>query len=672
MPRDRTARAAARWRELVDAIREHDRRYYAEASPTISDQDYDALMAELVALEAAHPALARPDSPTQRVGEARDAAFPPHVHAEPMLSLANTYSRAELDEFFARTRRALEAGDDAPLDWSVEPKVDGVALSLEYVAGRLERAATRGDGVQGDLVTPNVFTFLNVPAQLAEPVSLTARGEAYLDRERFAALNAARAAAGEERFANPRNLAAGTLKLLDSREVARRGLSLAVYAVLGDGLGDTHSGRLERAATLGLPVLATRRCRGEEAVREAVDALDAERAALPYATDGAVIKLDSLGLQAQLGATARSPRWGIAYKFAAEQVSTRLRDIVLQVGRTGAVTPVAELDPVQLAGTTVSRATLHNRDEIERKDLRVGDTVLVEKGGEVIPKVLGVLTDARDGSQQPFVFPTRCPACGAALSFAEEEVAVRCENPRCPAQLRRRLEHFASRGALDIEGLGKQWIDVLVDQGLVEGFADLFTLTEAQLLELERMGPKSAANLVAAIDGARRRPWRAKLFALGIRHVGAETARILAARFPDLARLRAATLEELQALDAVGPVVAAAVLESLAAEGVNRELAALEAVGFFDASDAEAPAPAADGPLAGKTVVITGSFADVDRDALKAWCEARGAKVTGSVSSRTDLLLAGEKAGSKLSKARELGVEIWDEARLRALRDAET
>ncbi|MBM4116786.1 NAD-dependent DNA ligase LigA [bacterium] len=659
------ARAAARWRDLVAEIRRHDALYYQAAAPVIADQAYDALLAELAALEAAHPDLAVPESPTQRVGEGRDEAFPPHLHALPMLSLANTYSRDELDDFFKRTLKALDEEDDTSLEWSVEPKVDGVALSLEYAAGRLARAATRGDGREGDLVTANVYGFLNLPARLQEPLDLTVRGEAYLDRERFRALNAAREAAGEEPFANPRNLAAGSLKLHDSREVARRGLSLAVYALHGEGLPGRHTERLAWAAALGLPVLPVRACRGEAAVLAAVAALDAERGALPYETDGAVVKLDSLALQERLGATAKSPRWGIAYKFAAERAATRLLAIRLQVGRTGAVTPVAELEPVLLAGTTVSRATLHNREEIRRRDLRAGDRVWVEKGGEIIPKIVGVVEAARDGSQRPFVFPDECPACGAPLSFAEEEVAVRCENPACPAQLRRRLEHFASRGALDIEGLGRQWVEILVERGLVRRLADLFALRAEQLTALERMGEKSAANLLAAIARARTRSWRRKLYALGIRHVGAETARTLAAHYPDLARLRAATPEALQELADVGPIVAAAVVDFCGRESVARELDALAAAGFFAHSEPETAAPAAGaGRLAGRTVVITGGFVDASRAELKAWCEAQGAKVTDSVSARTQLLLAGEKPGSKLARAQALGIEIWDAARL--------
>jgi len=664
--------AAARWRELATEIRRHDRLYYQAAAPEISDVDYDALMKELETIEAAHPELRVPGSPSQRVAGEQDEAFPSHAHRVPMLSLSNTYSREELGGFFERVAKGLDLDEEAAKDltWSVEPKVDGVALALTYEAGRLAMAATRGDGHSGDAVTANAFTLIDLPSELPESIDLELRAEVYMDRRRFVRLNAAREAAGEELFANPRNLTAGTLKLLDSREVARRGLSLAIYAVV-DSAAAGHGASLDAAAELGLPVMPERRlCRGPEAVLAAIDVLDARRSKLPFETDGAVVKLDDFALQERLGATAKSPRWGIAFKFAAEEVETRVREIRLQVGRTGAVTPVAELEPVTLAGTTVSRATLHNRDEIERLGIRQNDTVRIVKGGEIIPKVIAVLTDRREGAQEPYRFPETCPACDAPLSFAEEEVAVRCENPACPAQLRRRLEHFASRGALDIEGLGKQWVEILVEQELVKHFADLFRLTREQLLELERMGEKSADNLLAAIETAKGRAWRRKIFALGIRHVGAETARILAGSYPDLETLREAPEEALQELDEVGPVVAASLLDFFTRDSAVAEVAALEDVGFFEHSEQEAVSPPSEERwLTGKRVVITGSFSDVTREELKTWLQSRGAKVSGSVSGRTDLLLAGEKAGGKLEKARSLGVEVWDEARFLAERD---
>ncbi len=665
------AEALARWEKLAEEIRGHDRLYFQQASPVISDADYDALMRELIALEASHPDLARPDSPSRRVGGGRDDAFPPFAHATPMLSLANTYEREELAEFFTRVLRGLELDSPDSLVWNVEPKVDGVALSLIYDKGKLVAAGTRGDGKSGDEVTANVYTFLNVPFELSRPVDLTVRGEAYMDRQRFLALNAARDAAGQELFANPRNLTAGSLKLLDSREVARRGLSFVTHALLGEGLGDGLTAATAAAAELGLPILPERKlCETEAEVFEWIEHLDAVRAKLPFEIDGAVIKLDGFAMQRALGETAKSPRWGIAYKYAAERAETKVTAITLALGRTGVVTPVAELESVLLSGSTVSRATLHNREEIERKDIRVGDHVLVEKGGEIIPKVIAVVTEKRDGSQEPFRYPERCPSCDAKLVSSELEVAVRCENPACPQQLLRRLQHFASRGAMDIAGLGSQWIEILVEKKLVTRFADLFDLGMEELLQLDRMAEKSASNLVAAIKGSAQRPWRSKIFALGIRQVGAETARVLANRYPDIESLREAQQDDLVDLSDVGPIVAAAIVDYFANPDVAEELAALAKRGFFVASAEDADRRVSSDRLAGKTFVITGSFAAGSRSDLKATLEAMGAKVTGSVSKKTDVLLAGEAAGSKLAKAEKLGLEIWDEARFDAERTA--
>ena len=656
--------AAKRWRELAEEIRRNDRLYFRKAAPVISDESYDALVRELVELESSFPELAGPDSPSRRVGGGRDEAFPPFAHEIPMLSLSNTYRREELGEFFARAARGLELESSESLAWNVEPKVDGVALSLRYEGGRLVSAATRGDGSTGDEVTTNVCTFTNLPSRLPRAVDLTVRGEAYMDRERFRMLNEARAAAGQELFANPRNLTAGTLKLLDSREVARRGLSFVTHGVIGTGLGGGIDAATRVVQELGLPVLPERRlCAGEEQVFAWIERLDAIRGELPFEIDGAVVKLDDYGLQERLGATAKSPRWGIAFKYAAQRAETRVREITLAVGRTGAVTPVAELEPVLLSGSTVSRATLHNREEIERKDIRVGDVVLVEKGGEIIPKVVAVLTDRRDGRQKPFRFPERCPSCDAALVSSELEVAVRCENPSCPAQLLRRLEHFVSRGALDIAGLGSQWIEILAQRGLVKRFADLYDLGTADLLPIDRMGERSASNLIAGIEASKRRPWRSKIFALGIRQVGAETARVLAGAFPDLESLRSANVDELVELPDVGPIVAAAIVDYFAHPPVAEELAALAERGFFAAGEEDPAGPVTDS-LAGLVFVITGSFGAGSRDEMKKRLEAAGARVTGSVSAKTDVLLAGEAPGGKLEKAEQLGVAIWDEARL--------
>jgi len=655
--------AKRRWKELADKIRLNDRLYYQLAEPRISDEAYDALMRELEALEAVYPSLRSPDSPTQTVRESRDENFPSFTHPAPMLSLSNTYSFEELDAFFEKVSRGLES--DEPQAWSVEPKVDGVALALHYRDGRLAAAVTRGDGVTGDDVTANAYRFLNLPTRLDEALTVELRGEAYLSRERFAALNAARERAGEDPFANPRNLAAGTLKLLDGREVSRRGLSFVMHSLVQHGLGESHHAEMDRLEAQGLPALPMRRiCRGREEIASWIETLDASRDELPFEIDGAVIKLDSLALRRKLGSTSKSPRWGIAFKYAAERAETVIRRIVLQVGRTGAVTPIAELDPVHLSGTTVGRATLHNREEIERKDIRERDTVLVQKAGEIIPQVLEVLVDRRDGTQRPFEFPRECPACGAPLSFREEEVAVRCVNPACPAQLYRRIVHFAGRGALDIEGLGGKWVSILLEKDRIAALPDLYRLREEDLLDMERMGEKSAANLIAALEESKTRPWRRKIFALGIRHVGAETARALARAFPDLDRLRSAELEALVEVPDIGETVARSVLAFFANPRVEREVDELVELGFFEASDDDGGAAPQD--FAGKTVVLTGSLAKFGRNELKDLLSARGARVSASVSKKTDLVIAGEAAGAKLVKAEKLGIEIWDEARLLA------
>ncbi len=654
--------AQKRWDELAAEIRRHDELYYQLAEPEISDEAYDALMRELEELEAAHPKLRRPDSPSQTVRESRDENFPAFAHPSPMLSLSNTYSFEELDAFFDRAAKGLE--DDSPKAWSVEPKVDGVALALHYREGRLQAAVTRGDGRTGDDVTPNVHRFLNLPETLAEPLSFELRGEAYMDRARFARLNEARERAGEEPFANPRNLTSGTLKLLDGREAARRGLSFVAHSVVEHEFGESHHAELDRLEALGLPVIPQRRvCEGREEVVDWIRKLDAMRDELPFEIDGAVIKLDALALRDTLGSTSKSPRWGIAFKYAAERAETLIRRIALQVGRTGAVTPIAELEPVQLSGTTVSRATLHNREEIERKDIRVGDRVLVQKAGEIIPQVLEVLVDRRDGSQKSYRFPDRCPACAEPLAVSEDEVAVRCVNPACPAQLFRRITHFASRGALDIEGLGGKWVSILLEEGLIASLPDLYRLETEALLELDRMGEKSAANLIAALEASKARPWRKKIFALGIRHVGEETARALARAFPDLGSLRSAAQEDLVEVPDVGEIVAGSVADFFASEVLSEEIDELVGLGFFEVGEEER-IEAAPQDFAGKTVVITGTLENFGRSELKELLTQRGAKVTGSVSKKTDLLIAGESAGSKLAKAEDLGIEVWNEARL--------
>lgn len=656
--------AAARAEELRREIRRHDVLYFQQAAPVVTDEAYDALVRELRALESEYPALVTPDSPTQRPGGVPDVAFPPVRHAVPMLSLDNTYNVDEVRAFHDRVVGLLGGAEPS---YVVEPKLDGVAVSVTYERGRYRRAVTRGDGVQGDDITRSVATLHNLPKSVqADWPRFEVRGEIYMPLEAFRRYNEQRAEAGEKTFANPRNLTAGSLKLLDPAQVAARPMELCVYQLVeAERLGlASHWQVLGALRKAGLPTNPhNRRCKSLDDVLAALTALEAQRNDLPYQIDGAVVKVDALGEQRELGATAKSPRWGIAFKFAAQRAETKLRGILLQVGRTGNVTPVADLEPVWLGGTTISRATLHNRDEIDRLGVRVGDTVLLERGGEVIPKVVGVREDLRSGKEKKFRFPKVCPSCGGPLVESEEEVAVRCDNPSCPQQLERRLEHFASRNAMDIAGLGSQNVKLLLDQGLVHSFADLYRLHAATLVELERFAEKSAQNLVAAIEHSKERPWRNKLFALGIRHVGLQGAAVLAHRYRTLPALREATEEDLQQLEDVGPRVAASIVSFFARPDNRRLLDDLERLGVL-VPRAEA---AATGTLAGKTFVLTGTLARHTRGEAQAAIEARGGRVAGSVSKKTDYVVAGESPGSKLEQAHKNGVTVLDEAEFETL-----
>lgn len=674
-------------------IERHRRLYYRDLAPEISDEDYDALERELAVLEAQHPDLAAADSPTARVGDDRDARFPSAPHSRPMLSLQNSYDLAEVAAFDQRVRKEL--GAQAMVEYTVEPKMDGVALALRYRDGALAIALTRGDGERGDVITRNAATIAGIPARLprgwqklfAGPVTACeARGEVYLARSRFLALNREREAEGLEPLANPRNATAGTLKTLDPEEVRRRGLSVVFYqlfpldesdrwTVAGDVA--SHRDELAALARLGLPtnpLLAVAHDADELAARLAD--LAARRDELDYQIDGAVIKVDAAVQQQRLGWTAKAPRWGLAYKFTAEEAITTLRAITLQVGRTGVITPVAELEPVVLAGTTVARATLHNWEELERKDIRPGDRVAVAKGGDIIPKVLRSLPEARDGSQRPLPAPRACPVCGAAVERREGEVALRCRNPRCPAVLAGRLRHFAGRQGGDIEGLGGRWIDLFLGEGWVHSPADLFRLDRAALVSLPGWGEKSADNLLRAIAAVPQRPWANKIFALGIPQVGITTATTLARAYASLDALAAAPATELAALPDIGPVVAEAIAGWFADPASQELLDELRAVGFFrprEQQPAAAPTARRQDAIAGRTFVLTGTLPGLGRDEARALIEARGGKVTSAVSKRTDVVVAGEKPGSKYTKAVELGLPIWDEATLRAqLAAAET
>ena len=653
---------AQRMAALSAELSEHLYRYHVLAAPTISDQEFDRLLAELQALEEAHPALVRPDSPTQRVGGAPTSDFPTVRHAQPMLSLDNSYSRQDVEDFDRRVRQSLPS---EAVEYVFELKIDGVALSLTYQDSLLVRAVTRGDGIQGDEITANARTIPTIPLRLRQPgIDCEIRGEVYMEGSDFAQLNAQRTADGEPPFANPRNSTAGSLKLQDPNLVAKRNLRFFAYWIRAEGSGQTrHSECLATLRAWGLMVPEHERCAALADVFALYDHYAATRAELPYEIDGVVIKVDSLSQQERLGYTAKSPRSAMAYKFPAYQARTRLLDIHLQVGRTGAVTPVAVLEPVPLAGSTIARASLHNADEIRRKDIRIGDTVLVEKGGDVIPKVVGVDRSERPSHSVAYAFPNQCPSCKGPLTRDAEEAVTRCDNPTCPAQLCRRLEHFASRNAMDIEGLGPAVVEQLVEQGLVKDLGDLYELKVEALSALERMGEKSAQNLLDGLDRSKEQPFDRVLFALGIRHVGATVARTLARTFGSLDALCRASVEELEATPEIGPTIARSLYASLPAlPALDRVLYKLEnrAKLQFAMEAEEAVAPAS--YFNGKTAVITGTLSGYSRDEAAALIERLGGKTTSSVSKKTDLLIAGEKAGSKLTKAQALGVAVLDEA----------
>lgn len=659
---------SSRAAELRRVIARHDRLYYGEAAPEISDREYDALLRELRDIEDSHPELRTPDSPTQRVAGKPLEGFSQVRHRVPMQSLDNTYSLEETDAFLARVEKLLPG---IPLRWIIEPKIDGVALSLTYRDGLLELAATRGDGIFGDDVTQNIRTIRSIPLKLegSVPGLLEIRGEVYLPKKRFAALNIEREKNGDPPFANPRNAAAGSLKLLDSAIVATRGLGAVFYglgAVEGGNVPDTQAGLLRWLEKAGLPVVPEfREASHAGEVRLAIEALDKIRRGFPFETDGAVIKLNDFQRRAQTGSTSKAPRWAMAYKYEPERARTRLNAITIQVGRTGALTPVAELEPVHIAGSRVARATLHNEEEIARKDIRVGDHVLVEKAGEVIPAVVGVDTAARTGGEQPFHMPAECPSCGSAVFRDPDLTAVRCINPDCPAQIRRRLEHFAARGAMDIEGLGEAAVDQLVTAGLVRSLPDIYALEAAPVAALERMGEKSAANLVAAIAASKMQPFWRLLFGLGILHVGAAAARKLAARFHTLDRLAAASLEDLQQTEDVGEIMARSIRDFIQLPHNRSLIEALRGHGLNFGERDERPAPVAR-DLAGQTWVITGTLSR-PRDEIAELIRSRGGTVAGSVSKKTSCVLAGENAGSKLEKARTLGIRIVNESEFRQM-----
>jgi DNA ligase (NAD+) len=674
-----SSQEAARLRiaAISDEIRRHDDLYYREDAPEITDAEYDALRRELMQLEQAYPDLLRPDSPSLQVGAAPSEGFKTAPHCSPMLSLDNAMSSDEMRAFDARVVRLLETTE--PIEYMAEPKLDGSAIELIYRDGIFDQGLTRGDGQTGEDVTANLRHLSSIPERLdcpkkATPALASIRGEVVLPLDAFERLNAARVERGLRPFENPRNAAAGGLRQIHDVDLARlRSLELRAYG-LAEGCPpelERQSEILEQLVRWGFIVSPEiERCRGVDAAIAFHESLRSRRGDLPIEIDGTVFKVDRLAEQSRLGTLARAPRWAIAFKFPPEQAETVLEGIEVQVGRTGALTPVARLRPVRVGGVTVSNASLHNQDELERKDLRVGDRIVIQRAGDVIPQVVRVRLD-RVRLERP-ALPSRCPVCGSATVRLVGESATRCPNVDCPAQLKNNLTHLASRSALDIDGLGEKLVDQLVEAGLVARLSDVFALEEEQLLPLERMGARSAANLIAAIERARRTTLPRLLIALGIRHVGETVAELLASHFPDLRRLLEAGPEEIAAIEGIGPVIADSVTRFLQDPSNRQEIDRFLELGL---TLARAPgSPSSDDenreqgskPLVGRTFVLTGSLR-VPRHEAKARIEAAGGKVTGSVSRKTDYVVAGEDPGSKVDRARELGVEILDEAGLEAL-----
>ena len=646
--------------ELKRIIRENDYRYYVLAEPIISDEEYDALLMELDSLEEAHPELKTPDSPTMRVGSDLTKEFPTQSHSSPMLSIANTYSVHEVIEFDRRVHNLLRG---EPVSYTCELKVDGVALALHYKDGILQAGITRGDGERGEVITSNVRTIRSIPLKLlGYERDCEIRGEVFLERNEFLKMNESRLEAGEKVFANPRNAAAGSLKLQDPRIVSERPLSFFAYWLTFSGQKlSSQWETLERLRKLGLPVNKyRRRCANTDQIMEFSTEMEEKRGQLPYDIDGIVIKVDSLDQFDRLGTTAKSPRGMVAYKFSARQTETILEDILFQVGRTGVVTPVAVLSPVFLAGSTISRATLHNEQEIARKDIRIGDTVLIEKGGDVIPKVVRVVKEKRPGDSRPFEFIKTCPVCGSKLMWDESEVAVRCVNASCQAQVEERILHFASREAMNIEGLGPSLVSQLVTTGLVKDFADLYTLYHNQLASLERMGDKSAANILDAIEKSKNGEFWNLIYGLGIRHVGAGAARILAERFRSLEALMNADREMLETIEDIGPVVAESIYTYFDNPENRRVIKHLkdyglpvEAESFKETITSEF--------FSGKTFVLTGALHSLSRSEASELIRARGGKVTSLVSKKTDYVIVGTDPGSKYDTAAALDIQIINE-----------
>ncbi|QKG83493.1 NAD-dependent DNA ligase LigA [Kroppenstedtia pulmonis] len=655
--------------KLRHELNEHIRRYHVLDDPLISDEEYDRMMQALIRLEREYPDLETPDSPSHRVGGEPLPYFEKVHHTIPMLSLGNAFNVEDLNEFDNRIKRAAQVDTVA---YVCELKIDGLAVSLRYEHGVFVRGATRGDGETGENITQNLKTIRSIPLRLKEPVTLEVRGEAFLPKREFERINKGKEERGEAPFANPRNAAAGSLRQLDPKLAAERALDIYLYEVgelQGERVPETHSSSLEFLSHLGLKVNPDRvTVHGIDEAMEFVDYWREHRGELGYEIDGIVIKVDDKELRNRLGTTAKSPRWAIAYKFPAEESVTVLRDIDIHVGRTGAITPTAVLDPVVLAGTTVRRASLHNEDMIREKGIMLGDYVTVRKAGDIIPEVVGVLKERRNGEERPYEMPTHCPECGSELVRLEGEVALRCINPQCPAQAREGLIHFVSRGAMNIEGLGEKVVTQLFREGLVKGPADLYDLRKEDLLPLERMGEKSVDNLLQSIEESKGNSLERLLFGLGIRFVGAKGAKILAQHFKDMETLMNASAEELEEVDEIGPKMAESIVTYSENPDVLETIRRLKEAGVnLTYRGTVSQSPEQETPFSGKTVVLTGTLQQMSRKEAVEKIEALGGKVTGSVSKNTDWVIAGEKAGSKLEKARQLGVDVMDETAFSAL-----
>lgn len=651
--------------DLQNLLNQYSYEYYVQDKPSVPDAEYDRLLRELIEYEEAFPELKTPDSPTQRVGGTILDMFEKVEHRSPMLSLGNAFNEDDLRDFDRKVRQAV--GDK--YSYVCELKIDGLAVTLQYEAGYFTRGATRGDGSVGEDITENLRTIKSIPLKLKEPVSIEVRGEAFMPKRSFEALNKAKDDQGEEPFANPRNAAAGSLRQLDSKLAAKRNLDIFLYAIadLGETGVESQSEGLDLLDRLGFKTNQERKkCSSIEEVLAYIEGWVERRPNLAYDIDGIVIKVDSLQQQEEMGRTAKSPRWSIAYKFPAEEVVTTLRSIELNVGRTGVITPTAILDPVRVAGSTVQRATLHNEDLIREKDIKIGDQVVIKKAGDIIPEVVNVLADRRTGEEIDFAMPTECPECNSELVRLEGEVALRCLNPQCPAQIREGLIHFVSRNAMNIDGLGEKVISQLFSEHLIHDVADLYKVTYEQLIGMERMGEKSATNLLKAIESSKSNSLERLLFGLGIRHVGSKAAKTLAQYFETMDALSQAQLEELTAINEIGEKMASAVVAYFENEEVQLLLSELKNAGvnFSYTGPKLAAIETIDSVFSGKTVVLTGKLHQMGREEAKEKLEALGAKVAGSVSKKTDLLIAGEDAGSKLKKAESLGIDVWDEDRL--------